>query len=289
MARIFIAATADDAADIKRIMRGQYEFIFADAMAEAIVRIKEESFDLVMIGVHFDQSRMFDLLRELHKARYDDTPVICFCTRATPLTRTVHESIDVAAKALGAWMYLDHQKYSDLGDPDDELRRIIERCLTGEARKNIQAERMDIHKQREQLLQLRQALANKEWSVDLEDRVADLREKLAEVLLELSELQIASIAQQEIVAESKRLEDRVSQVVQTGENSMVHEETQIGLRESGQLGEEQEIVPAEEAKAKEGRRKMVYDQNENRPVQTPADIQSMSLGLDAPPVDERSI
>jgi hypothetical protein len=166
-------------------------------------------------------------------------------------------------------MYLDREKYSDLENPDDELRRIIERCLTGEARKEIQADRLDIHKQREQLLKLRQALANQAWSVDLEDRVADLREKLAAVLLELSELQIASMAHQEIIAESERLEDRVSTRVQNGEDSMGHEETQIGLRESEQLGQEQKIVPAEEAKAKEGRRKLLHDETTSDKTEAP--------------------
>lgn len=260
MARIFIAATADDTSALERILGEKHEFIKVNVMSEAIVKLQEKAFDLVIISVHFDQSRMFDLLRELHTARYDDTPIICFCKRDT-LTRTTHESIDVASRALGAWMYLDYQKYNDRDNPDDELRRVIERCLTGEARKEIQSDRMDIHKQREQLLRLRQALADKEWSVDLEDRVAELREKLAEVLLELSELQIASFAQQEIIAESKKLEDRVSLPVQIAETAIAQEETQIGLRESEQLGQEQEVIPAEESKAKEGRRK-ILDENE---------------------------
>jgi hypothetical protein len=260
MARIFIADTTEGAASIERIMGDRHESIVAGVMSEALEKVQGEAFDLVMIGVHFDQSRMFDLLRELHKARYHDTPVICFCSRDTLLTRSAHESIDVASRVLGAWMYLDYQKYNDSDNPDDELRRVIERCLTGEARKEIQADRMDIHKQREHLLQLRQALSDQEWSVDLEDRVAELREKLAEVLLELSELQIASIAQQEIVAESNRLEDRVSLPVQSAESSMVHEETQIGIRESEQLGQEQEGVSAEEAKARHGRRKLFDDE-----------------------------
>jgi hypothetical protein len=259
MARIFIAGTTEDEAVIERILGEKHQFTTVGVMSEALTKVKNETFDLVMIGVHFDQSRMFDLLRELHQARYDETPVICFCTRDTALTRKAHESIDLASKALGAWMYLDHHKYSDAENPDDELRRVIERCLSGESRKEIQAERLDINRQREQLLRLRQALADKEWSVDLEDRVADLRQKLAEVLLELSELQIASIAQQELVAESNRLEDRVSLPVQSGENSMVDQETEMGIRESEQLGQEQEGIPAEEAKAKEGRRKLADD------------------------------
>ena len=111
MARIFIAATIEDVSYMERILGAGHELTTVGIMSEAQHKLKEESFDLVMIGVHFDQSRMFDLLRELHKARYDSTPVICFCTQETMLTRAAHESIAIASRALGAWMYLDYQKY----------------------------------------------------------------------------------------------------------------------------------------------------------------------------------
>lgn len=253
MARILIAATISDVVEMKRVLRNRHEFVGAHSMSEALAAIMESNFDLILIGVHFDESRMFDLLRKLNNGTaVQNTPVICFCTNDTALTRAAHESIDVATKALGAWMYLDRKKIGDATGRDEGLRRIIERCLTDEVRKDIQAERMDIHKQRENILRLRQALERVEWSVSLEDRVADLREKLAEVLLELSELQIASAANKEILVESQRL-DLVSVPVHANEKFLEQEEARIGLLESEQLGREQEIVPAEEAKAKIGR------------------------------------
>lgn len=258
MARILIAAAGKEFADMARILGPAHEFVTANDMSKALEMLKVEPLGLLMISVHFDQSRMFDLLRSKQSTSvWTNIPIICFCTRDTQLTRTAHESIDLATKALGAWMYLDYHKYSVSKDSDDELRRIVERCLTDDARKEIQAERVDIHKQREDILRLRQSLAGKEWSIDLEDRVAVLREKLAQVLLELSELQIASIAHQEVVAESDRMEDRVSVPVQCEEEALARDETKIEIQESEQLGKEQQIVPEEETKAKEGRRKLV--------------------------------
>ena len=109
---------------------------------------------------------------------------------------------------MGAWMYLDQHEFNVTKDPDAEMRRIIERCLTEIAKKNA-SKRVDIHRQREELLRLRQALEDEVWSLDLEDRVADLRVKLAEVLLDLSHVHMNGISQQEKIAESKHLDDRI--------------------------------------------------------------------------------
>lgn len=262
MSRIFIAATDDDVAAMGRILEGRHELFVVSTMAEALKKLKEQAFDLIMVGVHFNESRMFELLRDVYKTpEYSDTPVICFCTRDTPLTRTMHESIDVATRSLGAWMYLDQHEFNVSKDPDAEMRRIVERCLTDEARKKTQASRVDIHKRREELLRLRQALEDKEWSLDVEDRVANLRQKLSEVLLELSKAQIDSIEQQETIAESKHLEDRVSVPVKLNENGMGREERQMERQESEQLAKEQEIIPKEEEKGKEGRRKLAGDED----------------------------
>lgn len=134
VARILLAATADDVATMERILGPQHEFLVVTTISEALVQLNELAFDMIMIGVHFDQSRMFDLLPHVHKsAENADTPIICFSTRDTPLTRTMHQTIEVSSKALGAWMYLDQQDYAVSKDPDTAMRRVIERCLTGVA------------------------------------------------------------------------------------------------------------------------------------------------------------
>jgi hypothetical protein len=267
MARIFIAATSDDVDAMKRILGTRHELTAVHVMSDALKSLQNEAFELVLIGVHFDESRMFELLRRVTTIpKNASTPVICFNARDTDLVRKMYLSINGVCKALGAWMYLDQHQYNISKDPNSELLRIIERCLTGEERKATQASRLEIHEQREELLQLRLALEGEEWSLDLEDQVAQFRERLAEVLLELSELQINSIAQEEKIAESTEKEDRVSKPVTLDEQAMDRAAIQIGLQESEQLGKEQEIVPQEEAKAKLGRRELIGEQAEVSPV-----------------------
>lgn len=265
MTRVFIAATADDVTAIERILGQKHEFVVVGTVAQAVDKLKEQTFDLIMVGVHFNESRMFELLRDIHAARKNgDTSVICFCSRDTPLTRTMHESIDAASKAMGAWMYLDQHEFNVSKDPDDELRRIIERCLTGEARKVTQASRVDSQKQREELHRLREALESQEWSENLEDRVVELRRNLSAILLDLCESQMTSLSQQEEIAESRDQKDRVSEAVQTGENGAMRAERKLSREETQQTAKEVQIDEREETKRKEGRRKPNDDEGKKK-------------------------
>ncbi len=256
VARILIAATPEGVAAMERILGQRHEFIVVGTVSQALAKLTEQAFDLIMIGVHFDESRMFELLRDVHKnSENADTPIICICTRDTPLTRTMHEGIDVASKVLGAWMYLDQHEYGVNKDPDAEMRRIIERCLTGEARKKTQSNRMDIQKQRAEIQHLREALEDQEWSENLEDRVVELRRNLAALLLELCESNVNSVIQQEQVAGSREQKDRVSEVVRSAENGAAYKERRLLLDETEQTVQEVGIGEREERKREKGRRK----------------------------------
>jgi PleD family two-component response regulator len=251
---------------MERILGQQHEFIVVRTMLEAAAKLKEGAFNLIMIGVHFNESRMFELLSDAHKSSNNaDTPIICFCTRDTPLTRTMHESIDVASKALGAWMYLDQHEYSVSKDPDAEMRRIIERCLTGEARKKTQSGRIDIHKQREEIQRLREALESHEWSENLEDRVVELRRNLAALLLELCETNVNSLTHQEQIADSREQKDRVSEAVHLVENGAAYKERRQLLDETTQTIKELKIGEREEEKRKEGRHWPGDDEGKKKP------------------------
>jgi CheY-like chemotaxis protein len=255
VARILIAATPDSVANLERILGPRHEFIVVSTMSEAMVQLRKQTFDLIMISVHFDESRMFELLPLVHKIPVNaDTPVICFATRDTPLNRTMNQSIDIVSQILGAQIYLDQHDFSVSKEPDAEMRRIIERCLTGEARKKTQADRKDIYKQREEIQHLREALEGEEWSENLEERVVDLRQNLTALSLQLTESNMKSLTQQEHIANSREQKDRVSKVVQLSENEADHKEQGLLFDETTQTVKELALNKREERKRKEGRR-----------------------------------
>lgn len=246
MAKIFVAASSTDIDTITRILGEHHQLCIGYEMSEAINMFSEPAVDLVMVGVHFDESRMFDLLR--HMPENMDKPIICFCTRDTALTRTMHDSIQLASQTLGAWMYIDQHEYSINRNPDAEMRRVIERCLTSDARRKTQASREDIQNQRSELQRLREALEQYEWSDNLEERVLALRQNLAAALLDLCQLQVANLNQQEEIASSQDLKDRVLESVHQEENGAMREDRRLLRQETNQTVKELEIGKREEIK-----------------------------------------
>lgn len=254
MAHILIAAAPDEMAHMQRILGTHHDSVCVGTMATAVAALREEEFDLILICVHFDDSRMFELMHECKKAPANSMrPVICFCTRATPLSRAMHHSIAAATTLLGAWTYLTQSESSGKGNPDAEFRSALERCLAGTACQRTQERRVGIQKQREEILLLRQALADEEWSEDVERRVCDLRAKLFEILLHLSKMRTDNIAQQEKLEVSIDRKDCLpAHVVQTEHGILQEERKQVAV-EGEQLGKEQEQFVKEAVRAKEGR------------------------------------
>ena len=60
--RVLVADTAEGDRRIAAILSG-YELRFVRTLEEARCALQDDGIDLVLIGVHFDDSRMFDLLR----------------------------------------------------------------------------------------------------------------------------------------------------------------------------------------------------------------------------------
>ena len=61
---ILVADTPDSDRRLSAILAG-HDVVFARTLGEAQRTLAQQQFDLVLIGVHFDDSRMFDLLRYL--------------------------------------------------------------------------------------------------------------------------------------------------------------------------------------------------------------------------------
>lgn len=255
MARILIADTLEKAVTLERILEG-HDLTVVSTMSEAETQLKEEAFDLIVAAIHFDDSQMFELIREVKKSgKNANKPIICFCSRDTPMSRLIHQSLETSTKAFGAWMYLAEHSYNVYQDPDAELRRIMERCLTDESRKDIQQQRIVIERQRGELQQLRTQLQGQDWTPEMQMYLDGLQRDLELLLTEIKRLHSAADDQGASVLASRDLKDRVSHQVTTTENSMTStEETQAATEASQSAGEGQ-LTAKEDIKQEEGQRK----------------------------------
>jgi PleD family two-component response regulator len=123
MKKTILVADHSDAR-LSAILAG-HELTFVRTLDEAKAVLAVRVFDLIVIGVHFDESRMFDLLRLIRwQERHRATPVVCVLTVDFARHAVAGEGLEIAVKALGGTAYVDLK-----ASGDGEARRIIEDLL----------------------------------------------------------------------------------------------------------------------------------------------------------------
>ena len=104
-----------DHADVRlsAVLAG-HELSFVSTLDEAKRVLAGRNFDLVAIGVHFDESRMFDFLRHLQASgKHASVPVVCTRSYRFVSPAISIEGLEIAVRALGCRLFLDLTKYPD--------------------------------------------------------------------------------------------------------------------------------------------------------------------------------
>jgi CheY-like chemotaxis protein len=85
-----------------------HELTFVRTMHQAVAALRRDGFQLLVIDLNFDESRMLELLQYVRALpKYRDAPVICIYGDHLNLSEPVIHNIDVAVKALGGMAFLD--------------------------------------------------------------------------------------------------------------------------------------------------------------------------------------
>ena len=100
--------------------------VFVHTLAAALKALAGEDFDVVLIGMHFDDSRMFDLLREVRAgSRNGAVPVVCYRMRPLAFMALSTQVIEVTVKALGALSFVDLASLATDEDGNEALARLV--------------------------------------------------------------------------------------------------------------------------------------------------------------------
>jgi CheY-like chemotaxis protein len=131
--RILIAVTPSSTPLLSQILGSTFELIFSTSLHHAQAQLNE-GVDLVACDIHFDDCRMFDLLR-LSKANpaTRQIPFLCLKVVEGVLDQALYQSVDIASSALGAAGFVDlFQLKQDGGDEQahKNLIRIIRQLAT---------------------------------------------------------------------------------------------------------------------------------------------------------------
>ena len=112
MKKLILVADHSDAR-ISAMLNG-HDLTFVRSLDDARSTLAGRNFDLIVIGVHFDESRMFDLLRHVRwQERHRATPVVCVLSADFTRHAIAAEGLEIAVKALGGTAYLDLKGMSD--------------------------------------------------------------------------------------------------------------------------------------------------------------------------------
>lgn len=85
-----------------------HEIIFVRTMFEAIAALRHDGFQLLVIELNFDESRMFEPLQYVRALpKYREARVVCVYGDHLNLSHALVRNINVAVKALGGEAFLD--------------------------------------------------------------------------------------------------------------------------------------------------------------------------------------
>jgi hypothetical protein len=105
--RILVADTATGAKMIQNVFGRDFELVHARSIEQALPVLRHR-LAAIVCGLHFDGSRMFDLLRAIRSqpiAR--DVPVVCYRDLESDLGAAAIEGLEIATAVMGAIAFVD--------------------------------------------------------------------------------------------------------------------------------------------------------------------------------------
>lgn len=124
--RILVAVAPKTLPRMEKVLAG-HELVVARDVGEAENALLQHKFGLIVIGVSFDESRMFELLAYVRaQERHKVTPVLCVLGPGTRTSEVSVEAIDRAAKAMLANAFLWLEKFPDDPEGNKRIRRIAD-------------------------------------------------------------------------------------------------------------------------------------------------------------------
>jgi len=105
------------------------QLAFVRTMSEAKQALAAATYDLAVIGVHFDDSQMFDLVRTIRgDAARGKLPIVC--VRGRPgFTAITSRTLEATVKALAADEFIDLLQFGDDAAGNAALRAAAERLV----------------------------------------------------------------------------------------------------------------------------------------------------------------
>lgn len=125
---ILVADVNDGLVTFSNVLEQGVRLIQCQTIKE-VMSIDPDNLDMIVCGIHFDDSRMFDFLR-LAKGnpKLRSKPFLCFRDLESELASTFLESLEISCRALGVVSFVDLfslRKQFGLPRADDVFRGLV--------------------------------------------------------------------------------------------------------------------------------------------------------------------
>ena len=111
---------------LSRVLSG-HKLVFPKDCSEAERSLRQREYAMIILGVRFDESRMFEVLRLVRMREPNRrTPVVCVLDEKSGLSEVVIEGLDHAVKAMLTNAFVNFDHFPDDQRGNDRIRRIID-------------------------------------------------------------------------------------------------------------------------------------------------------------------
>src|SRR2546427_6299515 len=104
--RLLVAVTPMGYVHARRALEGAFDLVSAFSLQQALTALEHREIEAILCSIHFDDSRMFDLLAS-SKAIAPALPFICCVMLDSRLSLEYRDSLVAAAKSDGARAFID--------------------------------------------------------------------------------------------------------------------------------------------------------------------------------------
>lgn len=129
MPRILTAVAPDTEERVRRILT-RHDLLFVNDLGAAKRALEHGGVQLIFVGAHFDESRMFDLLDYIQKdAKHKKIPIVAAIVAALSLSQETVRGLSYATKIFGASVFVNLNDFADDGTENARIRIIVDALL----------------------------------------------------------------------------------------------------------------------------------------------------------------
>lgn len=131
--RLLVSIAAEALPELTKALAGHFYLVPALNIQDAVKTLETNRIDLILCGVFFDESRMFDLLKHVRE-KHPQIPFVVCRLLNKPIPRITLEALRIAAAAMGAAGFVDMPDIDSPGADEaryQAFREVVRNYLPG--------------------------------------------------------------------------------------------------------------------------------------------------------------